>query len=127
MRHVFRRLEQPTARQLVETLGALPIGTTTRIRLFEYLLFNMPEENTGLLVTELEEREYTMQGGEAIMTVAQELMRQGEEKGRKDGREEATHDVARRMLAIGISVDQIMKATGLTTEQVEALQNAKTK
>lgn len=123
MRHVFHRLEQPTARRLIETLGTLPIGVTTRIRLFEYLLFNMPEENTGLLVTELEEQEYTMEGGVAIMTVAQELMRRGEVK----GREEATHDVARRMLAIGIPVDQIIETTGLTAEQVAALRNGKTK
>ncbi len=62
-RHVFRRLEQPAARRLVETLGTLPIGAQTRIRLFQYLLFNMPDENTKMLVTELEEREYTMEGG----------------------------------------------------------------
>ncbi len=129
LHHVFRRLEHPTARRLVETLGTLPIGAKTRIRLFQYLLFNMPEENTGLLVTELEEREYTMEGGGAIMTVAQELMRRGEVKGRKEGlkdgreegREEATHDVARRMLEKGLSVDLIIETTGLTAEQVLAL------
>ncbi len=131
LRHVFRRLEQPTARQLVETLGMLSIGAKTRIRLFEYLLFSMPDENTELLVTELEEREYTMEGGEAIMTVAQELRRQGREEGLrygreeglKDGREEATHEVARRMLAKGATVDFVVETTGLTAEQVAALRN----
>ena len=139
LRHVFRRLKHPTARRLVETLGTLPIGVKTRIRLFEYLLFNMPKENTGLLVTELEEREYTMEGGEAIMTVAQELRRQGREEGLKDGREEglkdgreegreeATHDVARKMLEKGISIALIIETTGLTAKQVAALQNGESK
>ena len=127
LRYVFHRLEQPTARRLVAMLGTLPIGAKTRFRLFEYLLFNMPDENTGLLVTELKAREYTMEGGAAIMTVAQELRRQGREEGLDEGRKEATHDVARQMLEKGAAPDFVIETTGLTAEQVAALQNGKKK
>jgi predicted transposase YdaD len=119
LRYVFRSLDRVAVRRLVETLGMLPIDVKTRIRLFEYLLFNMPDENTGLLVTELEEREYTMEGGEAIMTVAQELRRQG----REEGRDKERIEVARRMLDKGIPLDLIVETTGLTKEQVIALKN----
>lgn len=77
----------------------------------------MPDANTGLLVMELEAREYTTEGVTAILTVAQELRRQG--------REEATHDVARGMLEKGATIDFIVETTGLTAAEVAALRNVK--
>jgi len=72
-----------------------------------------------------------MEGGEAIMTVAQELRRQGREEGLKDGREEGREEgrekerieVARRMLEKGIPLDLIVETTGLIKEQVTVLKN----
>lgn len=48
---------------------------------------------------------------------------EGEEKGRKEGREEGIIDTARNLLMMGISDSQVMKATGLSQEQIDALKN----
>jgi predicted transposase/invertase (TIGR01784 family) len=82
------------------------------------------------LLTEWESGGYTIEGGD-IMTMAQELMRRGEEKGvqkgREVGREEATQRVARKMLDKGADLEFVLETTGLTAEQVSALVNSENK
>ena len=46
---------------------------------------------------------------------------QGVEKGKVEGKIEGTMDVARNMLGIGLSVEVIMQATGLSREQIAGL------
>ena len=133
LRHALRRLPEKQAGWLVQTLGDLPVHVETRIRLLVYLLRNMPRENTNNLVTALKEAEYTMEGGAAIMTIAQELerrgrekgLREGEEKGRKEGRMETARTVARNLVDRGLSVELVAETTGLTREQVTELQREK--
>jgi hypothetical protein len=142
LRHALRPLTGDNARWLVRTLGTLPVSVKTRVRLLEYLLRSMPETNTDNLVTAVKEAEYTMEGGAAIMTIAQELERRGREKGRdegreegvkkgreegvKKGREETARTVARNLLDRDLSVELIVETTGLTREQVTELQREKT-
>ena len=47
---------------------------------------------------------------------------EGREEGRAEGREEANMEVARKMLAAGILVEQIAQFTGLDKESIEKLQ-----
>ncbi|MBQ2522480.1 MAG: Rpn family recombination-promoting nuclease/putative transposase, partial [Bacteroidales bacterium] len=46
---------------------------------------------------------------------------EGEAKGRAEGASARTDEIARNFKAMGIPIDQIAQATGLTPEQVQAL------
>ena len=48
----------------------------------------------------------------------------GKEEGRAEGKREGTLTVAKNLLSINLPLDQIVKATGLTHEEVEALRDA---
>jgi predicted transposase/invertase (TIGR01784 family) len=50
-----------------------------------------------------------------------EAMEKGLEKGLEKGREEKALETARNLLAMGIEIDKIAKATGLKKEEVEKL------
>ena len=45
----------------------------------------------------------------------------GVETGREEGREEGKLEIARNLKALGVDIDTIMKATGLSGEEVQAL------
>ena len=47
---------------------------------------------------------------------------EGREEGRQEGRQEAQKQTAANLLAMGLSVDQVAHATGLSPAEVEALQ-----
>lgn len=55
----------------------------------------------------------------------EESVRQSEEKGREEGRvegrEKGVKETARNLLAMGIDVDTIRRATGLSTEEISSL------
>ncbi len=53
--------------------------------------------------------------------LAQEIERRGFEKGREEGREEEKVNTARNLKHLGISLDKISKATGLSIEEIEKL------
>ena len=44
--------------------------------------------------------------------------REGREEGREEGKEEGKLEIARNMKALGFNIDAIVKATGLSKEQV---------
>ena len=48
---------------------------------------------------------------------------QGKEEGRNEGKEIEKKQIAKNLLNIGLSVEQIAKSTGLTTEEIEKLIN----
>ena len=129
LRHVLRPFRNPVAQMILKIITAPKVKPAVRERLLQYLVDNTGERNTDVLMTEWKRVGYTIEGGKDIMTMAQELMRRGKVEGLKEGRDEghkeATNDVARRMLEIGISIDQVIETTGLTLEQVAALQNGK--
>lgn len=114
---VLRPFDRKTAGELVAVLTDRRIVTHTRVSLFEYLLFNTLEENTTVLLETTEKSGYTFEGGETVMTMAQELVRRGRVEGRKE--------VARRMLEKGLSIELIVETTGLTRDVVAALQEKK--
>ena len=53
-------------------------------------------------------------------TAAKVFFEKGMEKGREEGREEALLQTARKFLELGISIADIVKATGLSEEQINA-------
>ena len=52
-----------------------------------------------------------------------EWTEKGREEGRKEVREETVKLMARRLKSLGASIDMIMKATGLSADEIEALKD----
>ena len=46
-------------------------------------------------------------------------MEQGREEGRKKGREEGIAEAVRKMMAAGMSVEQVCTIMGMTAEEIE--------
>jgi recombination-promoting nuclease RpnB len=130
LRHVLRPFSPLEARMILQLIMDPTVKRSIRERLLTYLVDNTGDKNTDVLLTEWESGGYTIEGGD-IMTMAQELMRRGEEKGvqkgREVGREEATQRVARKMLDKGADLEFVLETTGLTAEQVSALVNSENK
>ena len=61
------------------------------------------------------------QAGEKIMTIAEQLRREGELRGELRGKQEGKLDVAQEMLAQGLNLDLIAKVTHLPLEKIKAL------
>ncbi len=55
------------------------------------------------------------------MTLEQELELRGMEKGMEKGKKEGILETAKNLKNIGIDIDKIAKATGLTKEEIEKL------
>ena len=62
---------------------------------------------------------------EALEKGIQQGLQQGHEKGLQEGRNEGREEVALNLLAQGVELDVIVKATGLSREKVEELQKQK--
>jgi hypothetical protein len=60
---------------------------------------------------------------EIVMTMAQKLEKIGMEKGRQEGIVEGKRAVARTLLMDGVAADLVMKATGLTAQELEQLKH----
>ena len=121
MKYVLRPFGRVTARKLFVVLTDRRIDSVSRVLLFEYLLYNTTKENTTVLLETAGESGYTFEGGKAVMTMAQELIR----RGKVEGREEERLEVAQRMLEKGLPIELIMETTNLTREDVAALQEKK--
>lgn len=48
---------------------------------------------------------------------------EGREQGRAEGRDEGKLEIAKNLLAMGIPMDKVVQASGLTEEQISALMN----
>lgn len=48
---------------------------------------------------------------------------EGREQGRAEGRAEGKLEIAKNLLAMGIPMDKVVQASGLTEEQISALMN----
>jgi predicted transposase YdaD len=122
LRHVLRPFSRSVARMILRFIMAPGVERSTQERLLKYLVETTRDKNTDTLMTEWEAAGYTVEGGD-IMTMAQELMRRGEVKGREEGRSE----VARKMLERGVAIGFVAETTGLTEDQIAALKNENTK
>lgn len=72
-------------------------------------------------------KEISLERSEAIMTIAEKLIAEGMEKGMKKGIEKGIEkgklEVAGNMLALGIEMEKIIQATGLTEGEIKNLLN----
>lgn len=80
-------------------------------------------------------KEISFERSELIMTIAEKLIKEGIEKGIEKGMEKGMEkgiekgmekgklEVARNLLDLGLKIDKIIKATGLTEEEIKKLLN----
>ena len=68
-------------------------------------------------------KEISLERSEIIMTIAEKLIAEGIEKGIEKGMEKGKLEVAGNLLALGIEMDKIIKATGLTEDEIKKLMN----
>ncbi len=61
---------------------------------------------------------------EGIAEGMEKGMKEGMEKGRAEGKHEANTETAQRLLAMGLSAEQVAKATQLSLEIIKNLSNS---
>ena len=59
--------------------------------------------------------------GQKIMTILEERELRGIEKGIEKGMEKGKLEIARNLLGLGVEVEKIIKATGLSEEDIKKL------
>ena len=58
---------------------------------------------------------------EAMEVAKEEAWKDGQEQGWKEGKKEEAFDIAKKLLAMGLDLDMIIKGTGLAAEQIQSL------
>lgn len=95
----------------------------------KYPVFRMLAEIGDLRKLTPEERELydedikVMRDLYATQKWEEEQKRMEIEKGRAEGRAEGKLEIAKNLLAMGIPMDKVVQASGLTEEQISALMN----
>ncbi len=59
----------------------------------------------------------SLERSEEIMTIAEQLIKEGMEKGRLEEKK----NVARKLLSVGLTIEQIVEATDLSIEEIMEL------
>ena len=101
--------------------------------LINYLIQAGESADSEAFVRELAQR--VPQHGDALMTIAQQLEKKGIEKGillgkqegieegKLAGKQEGKLEVARTLLAMGMSKETVQKATGLSEQDLEQIKH----
>ena len=66
-----------------------------------------------------------MDRAQEITDAIAEGERRGEERGKEKGKEESKIEIAKKLLNMNMTVEDIVEATGLTVEEVEKLKEEK--
>lgn len=89
--------------------------------LINYMVQAGNTSNSEAYVRQLAQR--VPQHGDELMTIAEQLEQKGIEKGSKEGRREATLDIARELLQNGVELGIVMKSTGLSEDELAKLRH----
>ncbi|MCB8818112.1 hypothetical protein LJE72_21725 [Desulfosporosinus sp. SRJS8] len=76
-------------------------------------------------------KEISLERSEVVMTIAEKLITEGMEKGMEKGIEKGIEkgmekgklEVAENLLRLGMGIDMIIKATGLSEEEIRKIMN----
>lgn len=127
-KHIHQRDLAELMDKLAATLLAGYLSSTQVVSLVHYLLQAGNTSDAEAFIRELAQR--VPQHGDALMTIAQQLeqkgiekgIRLGEqrgiEKGRYEGKLEGKLEVARSLLKMGMSVESVQEATGLSKDDL---------
>jgi predicted transposase/invertase (TIGR01784 family) len=101
----------------VRELLELPQGNAFRENVLELLIsWRVSMEINNILETE--DREVFMTLSQTYQEWKEATKREGQQEGRQEGRQEAKLESIPRLLALGLSVEQIAQALDLDLEQV---------
>nr|ELR5070995.1 hypothetical protein [Providencia rettgeri]ELR5072988.1 hypothetical protein [Providencia stuartii]ELR5221723.1 hypothetical protein [Providencia rettgeri] len=90
------------------------------ITILNYLFIALDSHNFEQVIQVLGEQ--TEKHKETIMNIAQRLQDKGRQEGFQKGQEEANITMVRNLLEQGVSIEIIMKSTGLSREKLISLQ-----
>jgi predicted transposase/invertase (TIGR01784 family) len=106
-----------TQNQAVRELLEFPQGNAFRENVLELLIsWRVSMEINNILETE--DREVFMTLSQTYQEWKEATKREGQQEGRQEGRQEAKLESIPRLLALGLSVEQIAQALDLDLEQV---------
>ncbi|YCI30649.1 Rpn family recombination-promoting nuclease/putative transposase [Erwinia sp. PK3-005] len=128
-KHIQQRDIATLADRLVTLLMADYLSSSQVMALIHYLIQAGETADSEALVRELAQR--VPQHGDALMTIAEQLEQKGIEKGiekgiqlgRQQGRNEGKLEVARSLLEMGMPRESVLKATGLTEDDLAQLRH----
>lgn len=126
---LFKHIRQRDLASLQEQLGILLMEnwlTAPQLgALITYMLQAGSTAHPEALIYTL--AQHTPQHKEQLMTIAEWLAekgrKQGMEQGEAQGRREEAHKIARNMLTVGLPIELVMQVTGLTLDDLNALQD----
>ncbi len=136
---VQKHIYQKDINDILESLAILLLNdyhTDSQVRtLIEYLVTVGETQNVNTLLEELAHQVPKHEG--TLMTIAEQLIQQGEQKGlqqglqqgrqegeqkgRQEGRQDTLKEMARNLLLSGVDKDAIMKATGFSSRELELI------
>lgn len=125
MKHKYLRDEfQQVLPLLAKALNKHYNSDNDIITILNYLFIALDSHNFEQVIQVLGEQ--TEKHKETIMNIAQRLQEKGRQEGRQEGlqegREQANFAIARNLLKQGVSIEIIMKSTGLSREKLISLQ-----
>ena len=113
-------------KNLLNTLQSL--NEDELIQLQQYLPTTEELEISGFTDAELRAYDKFWDSVSVERTLLDDRYQKGKEEGRAEGRAEGMSqrslEIARNLLSLGLSVDQITQATGLTEEEIELLKES---
>ncbi|WP_300178690.1 Rpn family recombination-promoting nuclease/putative transposase [uncultured Aliivibrio sp.] len=132
---VQKHIYQKDINDILESLAILLLNdyhTDSQVRtLIEYLVTVGETQNVNTLLEELAQQVPKHEG--TLMTIAEQLILQGEQKGlqqglqqgrqegEQKGRQDTLKEMARNLLLSGVDKDAIMKATGFSSRELELI------
>lgn len=82
---------------------------------------DLTDRDMEIVVERIEHR--FPEGSETIMTLAEIYMEKGKTEGRAEGILEGKREIARNLLSLNVSLEKIVKATGLSEDEIKDLKN----
>src|SRR5690554_1920603 len=91
--------------------------------LLRYLSSVSNTEQLDIIKSEVDQ--FIEHGGEIMTTIAEKWVQEGIEKGKLEGKIEGKIEDAKKMLQLGLNIDQIIEITGLRRDKIEELMENK--
>ncbi|KNC64729.1 hypothetical protein M485_4032 (plasmid) [Yersinia pestis 14735] len=132
-KHIHQRDIATLTDRLATLLMADYLSSPQVMALIHYLLQAGESADSEAFVRELAQR--VPQHGDALMTIAQQLEQKGIEKGRMEGRTEGIQlgeqrgiekgklEVARSLLKMGMPIESVQEATGLSEDDLAQIRH----
>jgi len=120
-KHIHQRDIASLTDRLATLFMADYLSSPQVLALIHYLMQTGESADHEAFIRELAHQ--VPQHGDALMTIAEQFEQKGIEKGRTEGKREAALEIARTMLQKGLEDKTIMEMTGLSSDELAAIQH----